>query len=234
VLSAELTGTIREIPNFAFERFLGGSATANAAEASGNVGTLTNKNGATVMSATTGIASVAAKAGSQADLKAGIYVVKATAATKVDVYCLSDYDFSKGTATTYDDDDLKLLAAELTISTGAPVDVTSYGLTLTGGSGAIGMTIGDTAYFYVRKANAGSDLITIGQSTATFPAFGCVIASQKTGEGHTFETQLFNCRGIGMPISHNENEWLNSDISIRAMYDSAENAVAKFRRILGA
>lgn len=231
VIDASLTGTIKELPNFAFERFLGGSATQNAAEASGNVGTLTNKYGTSVVDASTGVATATAKSGSETDLKDGLYIVKAVSATTVDVYCLADYDFDTGTDKAFEDDTLKVTASPLTVVASTAVEIPGFGVELTGGSGTIGMTADDTAYFYVRKINTGSDLITIGQSTAVFPDFGALLASQKKGNGDTFETQLFNCKAIGLPISHNEADWLNSDITIKALYDATENAVAKFRRI---
>ena len=237
VLSAELSGTIKEIPNFAFEKFLGASVTANSAETSGNVGTLTDKYG-TVVNATTGVASAGAKSGSEADLKDGLYLVKVVSATTVDVYAMSDYDFDKGTDKSFETDLLKITATPLTVpDSGAAVEVPGYGFELIGGSGTVDLetagAIGDTAYVYVRKVNSGSDLITNGQSTAVFPAFGAMVASQKKGNGNTFETQLFNCKAIGLPISHTEAEWMNSDITLRAIYDSTENAVAKFRRVQG-
>src|SRR5687768_6561752 len=188
VIDTSLTGTIKEIPDFAFEKFLGASVTQNAAEATGNVGSLTNKNGTSVMDATTGIASVAAKTGSESSLKTGLYVVKAVSATTVQVFCMSDYDFDQGTDETFEDDDLSLSSAALTVpGTSGTVDLDDFGLTFTGGSGVVAFETGDTAYFYVRKVNGGSSLVTFGQSTATFPEFGCLFASQKKGSGETFE-----------------------------------------------
>lgn len=233
VIDTALTGTIKELPNFAFEKFLGASSTENAAETTGNVGTLTNKKGTSVMSATTGIASVAAKTGSEADLKSGLYVVKAVTTSTVNVYCMSDYDFDEGVDKEFQDDDLSLLASAVTITATSATELTGFGLELTGGSGTIGLTAGDTAYFYVRKVNTGSDLITVGSSTSVFPEFGAILASQKRGNGDTFEIQLFRCLAIGLPISLNEQDWLNADITIKALYDSAENCVMKMRRIRG-
>ncbi len=235
VLSAGLEGTIKEIPNFAFEKFLGASTTANAAESSGNVGTLTNQEGATCVAAT-GIATATALSGSEADLKDGLYVVKVVGSSPsvtVDVYCMSDVDFDKGTDKVFEDDELKITATPLTITLGGDTTVPGYGFKLTGGGSAIAMDEDDTAYVYIRKINSGSDLITIGQSNPTFPAFGCFVNSQKTSEGHNFEIQMFNCSAIGLPIPLTEADWMNADINIRAIYDANENAVAKYRRILG-
>ena len=233
VLTAELSGTIKEIPNFAFEKFLGASATANSAEATGNVGAAVNKNGTSIVAAT-GITTPSALAASEDDLKDGLYVIHCpTNGATVDVYCMSDVDFASGTDKVFENDALKITATPLTVTTGGDVTVPGFGMKLTGGAGAISFTAGDTAYFYVRKVNDGSDLITIGQSTAEFAAFGVWIASQRKSGGSVWDSQIFKAKAIGLPIGHTEAEWLSSDIAIRAMYDADENAVAKFREIRG-
>ena len=232
VLNAELSGTIKEMPNFAFERFLGGTVTENSAEASGNCGAATNVKGTSVVAAT-GITTPSVLAGSEADLKTGLYVIRAVGAITVDVYCMSDVDFAEGTDTTFEDDDLKITASPLTIVQGNQVTVPNYGVEITGGAGIIALTIGDTASFYVRKINDGSSLITIGQSNASFGAFGVFMVSQEKSGGSLFETRIYKAKGIGLPISHTEADWLNSDITMRAMRDADENAVASFREIVG-
>lgn len=232
VIDTQLTGTIKEIPDFAFEKFLGASVTTNSAEASGNVGALSNKNGTSVSSGTTGIASIAAKSGSEADLKDGVYVIKAASATTIDIYCMSDVDFDKGTDKAYETDLLKITASPITVATSTTADVTGFGIQITGGT-APAMTIGDTAVFSVRKVNSGSSIITVGSSTASFPEFGAFLASQKKSDGSLFTAQLFKCKAIGLPLGFSEAEWLNADITIKALYDSTENAVMILRAIKG-
>jgi len=230
VLDTSLTGNIKEVPDFAFEKFLGATATATAAEASGNCGTLTNKVGTTAMSATIGVATATALAGSEANLKDALYVIKAASDTTVDIYAMTDADFDKGTDAVFFSDGLKVITTQTIVSATA-TNITDFGFKLTGGSGTIGMTIGDTAYVYTRKANTGSSLITVGASNATFPEFGAVIASQKKGTGDTFETQIFRCKAIGLPIAHSEAAWLGADFNMKALYDSTENAVFRSRAI---
>jgi hypothetical protein len=235
VLDATLTGRIKQIENFAFERFLGAAVTANTAEASGSVGTLTNKKGTSVMNAATGIDSVAAISGSTADLKTGLYVVKVATSSTVDVYCMTDVDFSKGTPKEFNGDDLKIVASAVTITTaGVETNITGFGFKFIGGSGTIGMTVGDTAYFYVRKVNAGSDIITIGQSTQQFSEFGAIITAQQKSNGDLFEVELPRVKGIGLPITMSEQAWLETDVTMKALYDSATNRVATIRRLKAA
>lgn len=229
-LDCTLNATIKEIPDFAFEKFLGATATAAAAETAGNVGTLTNVKG-TVMSATAGIASASAKSGKSADLKDCIYVVKVTGAATVDVYALSDSDFSTGTDLSFVDDTMKITATVLTITTGAAVEIPNTGIELTGGSGTIGMTTGDTATIHSRKINNGSSILTIGATTASFGAFGVIAMAQRKANGETFEIDLFNCKGIGLPISMKENDWLNAQVTIKALYDATAQCVMKIRDI---
>lgn len=234
VLNATLTGRIKQVENFALERFLGASATHNSADASGNVSTLTNKKGTSVVNASTGIDSVEVISGSEADLKTGFYVFKCTGAATGKVYAMSDYDFAKGTDKEFSDDNLAIVSADVTIVSGDDTPVTGFGFQFVGGSGTIGMTTGDTAYFEVRKVNTGgSDIIAVGSSTQEFAEFGAFIASQTKANGDTFEGQLYRCKGVGFPISLAEKAWLETDVSIKVLYDSTANAVARFRRVLG-
>ena len=62
-LTSEFTATVKSMPDFLFELFLGATVATTAASALGTVGTITNKLG-TSMVAATGIASVGAKASS--------------------------------------------------------------------------------------------------------------------------------------------------------------------------
>lgn len=230
-LDASLSMTIKEIPDFAFEKFLGATVTTQSAEASGNVGSLTNVKGSSCMSATIGIATATLKSGQAANLKDAIYVVKVTAATKVDVYALQDTDFDVGTDLAFVDDTMKITATELTIAQGAAVEIPNTGIELTGGSGTIGMTVGDTATIHSRKINAGSSIIAVGASTATFPAFGVIAMGQKKGNGETFEIDMFNCKGIGLPLSLKEKDWLNAQVTLKAMYDATAQKVFQIRSI---
>jgi hypothetical protein len=127
-----------------------------------------------------------------------------------------------------------IYAATITVTASTTLDLTSFGLTFTFGTGTIGMTTGDTAYFKTRKVNGGSDIIVIGASTATFPEFGAMICSQQQKDGALFEGRLHKCAAIGLPVGMTEKEWMNADINIKCLYDSTEDAVMEYRRIIGA
>lgn len=231
LLNFEIKLQSKSFESFLYQPCLGGSAVTTGAEATGNVTTLTNQKGTSVKSATTGIATATAKSGSEADLKDGLYVVKAVSATTVNVYCMSDVDFGQGTAETFVDDNLKITAAALTITATTGVDVPGFGLTLTGGSGTIALVTGDTAYFYVRKENSGNDVITVGASPQVFTEFGCFWASQKKADGNVTDIYVPRAKAIGLPLNFSEMAWATADITIKGLYDSTDNCVFTQRNI---
>lgn len=231
-ITAEMSLKFSEYPNFVFELFLGKAVTPVAAEASGNVSTLTNKYGTTAMSATIGVASVAALAGSEANLKFGKYVIKAASATTIDIYLMSDVDAVRGTDVEFQDDNLKIIAAAQTITTGGNTDVASLGLRFAGGSGTIGMTTGDTATFEVRPIQAnGGMTVRIGASTDVAPEFGCIVIAQKRSSDELFEVDAFRCKASGLPIGLAEKAWSELEAKAKLLYDSAKNGVFDIRHI---
>lgn len=233
-ITAEMTLKFGEYPDFAFELFLGKAVTTGSAEASGNVSTLTDKYGTSVVDASTGIASVAVLTASKANLKFGRYVVKCTAAATVNLYILSDVDITRGTDVEIQDDNMKLLAADLTITTGGNTDSTDLGLRFTGGSGTIGMTTGDTATFEVRPVNSGIMTVRIGATTNVTPEFGCVLVAQKNGSDELFEVDAFRCKGSGLPIGFAEKAFSDLEAKAKLLYDSSKNGVFDIRHVKGA
>jgi len=230
-IEAEITLKFKSYEDWLFEVFLGKAVTVNAAEASGSASALTNKNGTSAQDATTGMASVGVKSGSEADLKFTRYVVKVVSPTTVDVYAGSDVDFARGTDKVFEDDALKITASPLTIATGAPVEVPGYGLELTGGSGAIAMVADDTATFEVRPPNSKSMDVVIGGSADVYPEFGALMLSKKRSNGEMFEVEACRCKGIGAPFGMEESAWAEGEAKATAFYDSSANRVATIRHV---
>lgn len=231
--TAELNLSVSEYPDFLIELFLGRAPTANAAETGGSVTTLTNKYGSTVFNATTGIASVSVLSGSESDVKFGKYIVKAVSATTVDVYLLSDVDIARGTNGTVQSDGIKITASPLTITSGADTNIPNFGLKLTGGSGTINLgasPFGNTATFSARPINSKSMDVVIGSTVNTlFPEFGALCMAQKRGNQELFELDVHRCKGASLPIGFTRNEFSNSEINIKCLYDSTLDAVATIR-----
>lgn len=224
VISTEGSFLLREVPDWSFEALQGAAATVNAAETGGSVTTIANVGGSSVV-ASTGIASVGVKSGSEADVKSGMYVVKAASATTVDVYALTDVDFLRGTSLTFVNDALKITASPLTITTGTAVTIPSLGIELTGGAGTIGMTTGDTAWFDARSINTASRTVTVGKSGETIPNIGILCAAQKQGSGEIFFLDIFQVAASGFPYNLTEKAWMESEVSFQAFYDATRNGV---------
>lgn len=228
-ITAEMALNFSEYPDFVYELFLGKAPTSFSAEANGNVSTITNKSGTSVV-ASTGIASVSLKTGEQADLKFGRYLVKVASATTVDVYFSSDYDIARGTDETISSD-LLLVESGITITQSAAVDVGDFGLELTGDSGVIAMTTGDTATFEVRPVNQGGMTVKIGATASSeFPEFGAVLYAQKKSN-ELYEIDCFKCKALGMPINFNRNAYSAAEVSVKVLYDSDRDGVFEVRRV---
>lgn len=231
-ISSEFSVTVKSMPDFLFELFLGAEVSKTAASATGTIGTLTNKKGSSVVAAT-GLASASLKSGGSADLKSGIYMVKAASATTVDVYALSDIDFSRGTDLSYVDDSLKVTATPLTVTAATAVEIPSLGVELTGGAGTIAMTEGDTAIFVLAAPHGGISEITIGKSSTAFPEHGQVLLSQKRATGDLFEIEIYKAVGQGFPIALEETVFAVPELTAKVLYDSTKDKLATIRAIKG-
>jgi len=233
-ISSEFTATVKSMPDFMFELYLGATVSTTAAAALGTVRqAITNVKG-TSMVASTGIASVGIKAASEADLKDGIYVVKAVTATTYDVFIMTDIAFDKGADVTYEDDLLKITATPITLVQSAAADIPNFGLEITGDSGVIALVTDDTAFFSVSAAHGGISEITIGKTSTTFPQHGLVALSQKRADDSLFEIEIFKAVGAGFPISLEETVFAIPELTTKLLYDEVEDAIAKITASAGA
>jgi len=221
----------QQYEEFMFELFLG-KAPTKSGTGSGSVTTLTNFNGTSVSDASTGIASIGVLSGSSSNLKAGKYMVKAVDATTVDLYNLTDFDFSRGTDTTYVDETLKITSAALTVSdSGATTDVADFGLQITGGSGVVALTADDTAYFEVKPPASSDYVVKLGAASDRTPEFGAYLTTEPRGNGESFAIDCYRCRAIGMPFNFEAKNFSEAEIKSEVLYDSSEDAVCQVRWI---
>ena len=235
-VESSLTSDVKSYPDFMFEKWGGASVSTTSASATGTVGTITNKSGTSAVSATVGIASVGAKSGSEDEIKNAEYLVKVVSPTTVDVYASSDVDFKISEApTVYESDLLKITASPLTVpDSGATVEVPNYGLELTGGSGTVAMTIGDTAIFHATKAHGGISEITMGQSTIDYPEMGLWMTGQRRADGSEIEIHAFKAKSsAGMAIPLAEGGYSIANLVTDLLYDSAQDAVMVIRAAAG-
>lgn len=233
LITPEMKFITKDFRNFLYELFMGATVTENAAEATGNVGTVSNVKGTTVFESTDGIASILALAGSEANLKFGKLVVEATGAGTINILYSSDIDLNRGVDVDFQDDTLKVLVADVTVPPlGATVDITELGLQITGGSAAaIAFVTGDTAEFDIRPINEGNTLIDIGDSDTVFPEFGAIIYAQKRGTGEMFEIECFRCIGAGFPHNFEEKTFAQSELTVKVLKDFKRNLVMRIRHI---
>lgn len=228
-VNSELTAKVKAYPGFLFELFLGASVTDAGVDSSGAVSTPVAGTGA-LINATTGLASIIViPSTGAANLKFGKYVLKATSSTAVKLYSLTDIDMARGTDGSYVDDTLEVSGPHTVSDTGGTTDITAYGLRLTGGSGTVALTIGDTIKFEVKPPSASSSAIVVGSSTATFPSFGALLMAQKRATGELFEVDALNCLASGLPIALEEQAFSQPEIKMQCLYDSTNDAVFKIR-----
>jgi hypothetical protein len=232
-IQSELNVKASQYEDFMYTLFLGFAPTDGSAEPAGAISALSNTMGTSVFKATTGIASVAVTSADDANLKFGKYVIIATSTTAVDVYIKSDISIGHGTPGTIQNGLLKITSTPITIVTsGALAHIPSFGMDMVGGSGTIGMTIGDTAEFSVLPDNTVNVSVNIGSSTGTvFPEFGSICMAQKRGTQELTELDVYRCKGAGMPIGFDQNVWSEYDIKIKCMYDSVKDGVFGMRYV---
>lgn len=198
-----ITATIKEYPNFAFEIFENATITEIASETLGYVGTLVNTVGTTLLNATTGIASATIKAGEGAKIPSGFLVLEAISATEVKVYLAGDVASGRVPIVS----ELPVLASSVTITgTGGTVDLTNYGITLTGGSGTVAFTIGDMAYVDVRPANTETTKIAVG-ANGNVNYVGVLLVYPRNAEKEQTIVRFPKVAVVGMSFNANTREF---------------------------
>lgn len=229
-VTSEMSLKVGQMEDFMIELFLGKAPTVTTAETAGNVSTAVNKKGSSVIQATTGIEEIVViPSTGPANLKFGKYVAKAVSSTTVDIYCSSDIDLTRGT-----DQDLGTtgkVASAVAVTSGADTDLAAIGLRVTGGSGTIGMTVGDTATFEVRPINAKASVVVVGGAADVFPEFGAIIYAQKRATDEIFEIDAYRCKAGGMPIGFESFNWAKPEVKAKLIYDSARNGVFEMRHV---
>ena len=229
-ITAEMSLSFSEYPDFVFTLFLGNAPTTNAAEASGSVSGFANVKGSSIFDGANGIDAVEATGGDTADLKFGKYIIKATAANTFDVYLSSDIDIGRGTDGSYLSDDLKIITGA-SVASGDAVDAT-YGLTFSK-VGTPAFTTADTAEFYIDPPNSASTDVTIGnQANQSFPFFGAMIYGSKMGDGQMVEIEAYKCKSVGMPLNFARNAYSAAEVTVKMLYDSTKDGVFKLRHII--
>jgi len=230
---ASFTATVKTMPDFLFELYLGASVSTTAAATLGSILQAAANFKGTSMVAATGIVGVTIKSGSEADLKDGKYIVKAASATTVDVYALTDVAFTNGTDIDFENDALKITASPITVVTSTAADIPNTGLELTGGAGTIALVTGDTAELQVASAHGGVSEFTIGETGSIFPEHGIVALAAKRADNSLFEIDMYKCSGAGFPVALEETVFSIPELAIKLLYDPVKNGVVKLTATAG-
>lgn len=201
-----------------------GSSVTTATLTSGSAAGLANSVGTSVFKSTTGVASVSV---TNADnLKRGIYIIKAVSATTVDVYTTTSVDGGN-----YADRKInKINATPITITSGSAVNLldgvggNTFGLSLTGGSGSIAMTVGDEATFKVFAKGDNSYDMDIGKSGEVPKYVALAFSSGKTG-GASMMIYAHKVLIPGFNFEFPEKEYTEFTIEGKLLYDANADKV---------
>jgi hypothetical protein len=229
-ITAEMTLNVGELPNFMFTLFLGTAPTDNAAElTTGNISTLTDKKGTSIVDATNGIASVHLLSGSAANLKFGKYVIKAVSTNTFNVYYLTGIDSGRGTDIAFLTDDMCVASAVAFTASVASVPALGIAWAMIGTPAFVS---DDTAEFTVRPLNSLSTTVRIGGITSqSFPEFGALVYAQKRGNGEMIEFDMFRCKGAGMPLPLEMGAFAAFEVKVKCLYDDAKDGLFDMRHI---
>lgn len=222
---ATVSLTVKQFDLAAFKYFAGDSGSNYTEDSDGDptgyVSALTNKIGTSVFSATTGIASAGIV--TSGNPKFGGYYVKAASATTVDVYLDNSID-----GVPVIDDNLKITASPLTITTGAAVTIPGTDLKLTGGSGTIAMTTADIAYFSARPQNNYYSEYQIGANGVVKPEFDLQILAEKTTTGIYRVLHMPRVKSDGFTIKGAEKAWATFDTTLTVLKDVSLGYAARY------
>jgi len=219
-IDAEATLTVKESPDMLFSLFGGANITKTAASATGSIVAIQNVNGVSLVAAT-GLASATIETGKEADLGLNVYVVKAVGPDSVDVYAMTDMQFTNGDDLDFIDDELKITVSPLTIVASTAVSVPNSGVELTGGAGTIALVTGDTAVYKTVAAHGGFSTIDIGQKGVVFPEFGMFLYGKPRADGTLLEIELFKCQSsAGMVLPMTEGDFQISDLTVKALLNN--------------
>lgn len=216
-----ILGTVMEFPNFAFTELDNATkAEITGEDTTGFVDAIANKSGTSIVDATTGIASVSIISGSESLVPVGrIIVVGTSVATEVDIFLLGDTASGEIPVT----NELTLLAAGVIIpGTAGTVDVAAFGLRFTGGSGAIALTDGDTAFFESRPANTKTTKITMVDDSDV-KLVGMIFVWPKSSEGKQTIVDFPKVGISGSSFSANTRAFAETELNGTPLIDVDSN-----------
>lgn len=217
--SNTLTLTVSEFQTFALKLLENADVTEIEAEADGFVSGMINSRGESVFNATTGLVSVAVNPAGLSLLPFGTVTLEAISATTVRVKFKGH--LANG-VNQYEDSEATIIS-DLDVSAGT-TDITELGLTITKGSGALALEVGDVAYFDVRPVNYGGEIIQVGKNPQT-NVFGLMIVYPKNSNGDIITVDFPRVYAAGFNLGFTSREYSTFTINGTPLVDPCNDGL---------
>jgi hypothetical protein len=227
-INPSISFQIKEYPDWVMTNYAAAKITTTAASATdGTVTALVNKEGTSVFDASTGIATVTLESGENDNMKTGAFRIIAVSATTVDVYAVSNFQFTRGTDLYADDNTMKITTSPLTVTSGSTTSIPGTGMEITGGSGTIALVAGDVSEYHVASPHNGLSKVEIGVDGYIFPEHELYIFGKQRADGRAV---YIHCPKAvctsGMTWNFSQGDFSNTDISVDLLNDATLGNVA--------
>lgn len=225
-----------------FSLFGNATMTNNAASTGGSVSTPVNVVGTTAYGAasTSGVTTVAVKAGSEKDLKAGRYRFEVVAATTYNVYAMSDADFDGSPlagAQAYVLDKTGLLNASPITLTSSATELVGFGITFNSvPAGSVAMTVGDAFTFEVTPITVESISGIVGMNPPKLTQVSLYVSTQKSEDGKIFNFYIPKARPFGFDLPLAEYKFGEPAPGMKIMYSRTQKMLyswTMWKRMVG-
>jgi hypothetical protein len=213
MISAEVSFTPSEYPDFLFEVLMGRKVTPIDGDLRRISPLVPGSENSSISEENLEVVE-----GEKENLKFGKYVIKALSNNRFKVFVSTHVDFGRGQIGHFKNDSL-----EIDLSSGA------FGLSISLKQGR-SLTEGDLGFFEVIPDQSQGMEVTIGGMSDVYPEFGAIVMAEKQG-GKLFEIDVFRLKAVGLPIGLTKKSFANSEITAKAMFSSKRGGIAKIRAI---
>lgn len=201
--------TLSHLETWMWLPFFGRAAASIPESANPAVTALSGIRGANFANLTIAISGMTAN---MANAKFGKYLIRFITDTTYNIYGLVDADQMRGVDITYQDDTLKLLASDQTISATAE-EIASLGITVAG-TGTF--AVGDTALFSVYPAIT-EGFVSEVNATLNCPEIGMVVSSELASDGTITLFDYPRVVSMGAPLNIARKDFQRPEFSFQAV-----------------
>lgn len=214
--------TAKELSDGMFETVKGAKVTANAADASGYVGTVTNITGTLATSLTPTV--ITAK---KDNLPFGKVALEITSTGKAKAFVLGSLKQGQSGWKSADG----AVTDEVSISAGGTLQLEDLGIQIAVASGAT-LTVGDRVEFDVRPANTAGSVNVVVSSRSESKEFGVMVIYPRQSDGSMHILDLPRVRfNSALSLSIMEREFGEHELTGKPMVDELTGTVYTYSRI---